>query len=58
MLRSGIQPFEKGIDPDKFYECLWEFFEKNPDSYNERDILFNDETRREYREIKGYKLSV
>ena len=57
-LRAGIDPFEKGINPDKFYDCLWEFFEMNPDEYNERDILFNDEKRKEYKEIQGYKISV
>lgn len=30
----------------------------NPDEYNERDILFNDEKRKEYKEIQGYKVSV
>ena len=30
----------------------------NPDEYNERDILFNDEKRKEYKEILGYKVSV
>ena len=27
VLRSGIQPFEKTIDEDFFYPCLWEFFD-------------------------------
>ena len=58
VLRSGISPFEKGVDPEKFYECLWEFKDNNPEKYNERDILFNDEIRREYKEIEGYKFTV
>ena len=56
-LRSGIQPFEYYVDPEQFYPCLFEFFEKHNKMFD-RDIIFSDEADSANRRILGYRLNV
>ena len=56
-LRGGIKPFEKYIEPDAFYPCLWEYLDSDFGTLNEKDIIFTEEEG-DKRKIKAFKIGI
>ena len=56
--RGGIKPFDKVVNPEVFYECLYEYFDTDQGFSEEKNILFSHEKGDPDREITGFKFNI